>query len=633
MALARLVPPALLVAYGVAFAAAAFGLDVPAFDDHPGQLYRLWHVVARGLAPWQWNPDWWAGYPELQFYPPGYFYFGAILHHVSFGLITVTGAYRILLWTTYLAPGLTSLLILTRLVGNAWLALPGAFVALTLSAGVLSGVEGGIHIGMLPARLGWSLLPVLALTLAGWARGAGLNPVAAPLIASIVLVHPAHAPTAIVLLVLAALLGPAPRMRRIGAAVVVLATGAMLTGFWTFPLLARVEYARALAWGRLAPLDTLAATPLLAVLLLLAALAPWLARSPAEALVSRWPWAMMAVVLLQAAVVEATALRWLPADRIADGAWLGVVLAAGFTTARLLERVIGSRRATPALLGLGAVALTGVLSLPGAALALWPQPSQWPSLHAVEQGLRLNALWAALRQAPEGRVLFLRSAVPLVYGPDWWRSHTHVTALAPLYTGRGIVHGTFTHPSPVAALVYRGDPGRQPITALAEQRDGQALFGRPLDALDAPTLGAYTDRLGVSVVVGLDEDAPRLAALDALLVRRGPVGPFLVWQGHPIALPVSVGPGRWGVRLEGGPGEWVGARTSYYPLWRAERDGVALQTRRGSLWDLEVRLAPGAGAVMLVYAAGWAEITGVALSVAGLVAWSATLARRRLLRR
>jgi hypothetical protein len=590
-------------------------------------------VITRGLAPWRWNPDWWAGYPELQFYPPGYFYVGAILHHASFGLLTVTGAYRALVWIAYLAPGVTSLLLLARLAGNAWLALPGAFVALTLSAGVLSGVEGGIHIGMLPARLGWALLPLLALALAGWARGDRINPASAPLIAAIVLVHPAHAPAAVALLVLSALVGAAPRLRRLGTAALVLAVAALLSGFWAFPLLARLSYARALAWGRLAPLDTLTSTPLLAVLLLLAAVAPWLARSPLGAMVSRWPWVMTAVVIVQSVVVDAAGLRWLPADRIADGAWLGVVLAAGSSTARLLERLAASRRAPPALLGLGAVALAGVLSLPGAALTLWPQPGQWPSLHAVEQGLRLDGLWAALREAPPGRVLFLRSAVPLVYGSDWWRPHTHVTALTPLHTERGIVHGTFTHPSPIAALVYRGDPGRRPITALAEQLDGRTLFGQPLDALDAPAIEAYGDRLGVSVVVGLDEDIPRLAGLDAGLIRGEQVGPFLLWQRRAIDVPIGVGPGRWEIRPQERAEEWVSARTSYYPLWRAERDGVALQTRRGPLWDLEVRLAPGSGPVTLLYGAGWAEITGVALSVAGLAAWSTGLVPRRLVRR
>src|SRR5262249_56210235 len=116
-------------------------------------------------------------------------------------------------------------------------------------------------------------------------------------------------------------------------------------------------------------------------------------------------------------------------------------------------------------------------------------------------------------------VLLVRSAVPLVYGSgerhEWYRPHTHVTALAPVFSGRAIVNGTFTHPSPIAALVYRGDAGPGAITRLVEQLDGMSLFGRALDALDAETFNRYADRLGIGLVVAIDEDAGHPRALDA----------------------------------------------------------------------------------------------------------------------
>src|SRR4029450_4777381 len=140
----RLVPLALLASFGLAFGAAALGATPLAFDDHPGQLYPLWHVVTRGPAPWAWNPDWWAGYPELQFYPPGAAYAGALLHLVSFMALSVPASYHALVWIAYLAPGLTAFLALARILGSGWRALPGAFLALTVSAGAAIGVEGGV---------------------------------------------------------------------------------------------------------------------------------------------------------------------------------------------------------------------------------------------------------------------------------------------------------------------------------------------------------------------------------------------------------------------------------------------------------------------------------------------------------
>ena len=79
------VPLAVLLAYGCAFASVALGFSLIGFDDHPGQLYRVWHVVRAGAAPWAWNFGWWAGYPELQFYPPGLAYVTALVHVVSRG--------------------------------------------------------------------------------------------------------------------------------------------------------------------------------------------------------------------------------------------------------------------------------------------------------------------------------------------------------------------------------------------------------------------------------------------------------------------------------------------------------------------------------------------------------------------
>src|SRR5262249_56425684 len=97
--------------------------------------------------------------------------------------------------------------------------------------------------------------------------------------------------------------------------------------------------------------------------------------------------------------------------------------------------------------------------------------------------------------------------------------------VAPIHREREIVNGTFTHPSPVAKLVYGGsaDPGA--ITTLVERVDGHSLFGRALDRLNAATFNALLDRLGVSTVVVLDEDLPKLKALaDATAFKqRSPV--------------------------------------------------------------------------------------------------------------
>jgi hypothetical protein len=244
-------------------------------------------------------------------------------------------------------------------------------------------------------------------------------------------------------------------------------------------------------------------------------------------------------------------------------------------------------------------------------------------LPSVRQGLRLDDLWRTLRAGPAGRALFVRSGVPLVYGTAWYRPHTHVTALTPLLAGTAIVGGTFTHGSPVAALVYRGHARREPITRLAERLDGESLFGHRLETLDAATFEAYASRLGVTTVVALEDDAPRLPFLtDNPRYRRVVVPPFLVFAAVD-APPVAATSGTRDLELGDRAGAWVPARIAYYPLWRAERDGRPLATRRGALGDLEIEADGRPGPVRLVYGPGAAEILGLAVSGLALVALAA----------
>ena len=633
MARDRLFPLALLVSYGLLFGAAALGVSPSGYDDHPGQLYRLWHVVTHGPAPWAWNPDWWAGYPELQFYPPGFAYAGALLYRASFAVLSVSAAYQALVWMAYLAPGLTAFLALARVSGSGWLALPAAFVALTLSAGTTSGVEGGVHIGMIGARLAWALVPLLLLVLLPWiAEARRLPATAVVIVAGIVLTHPAALPAAIVLLALGAIVRP-PRVARLGQALAALVLAAALTAFWTVPLVLRLEHTRALAWGE--PPSVGGFGVFLALVALLG-LVRARGAGPAALVVALFPWAMGLVTLADRFALEPLGARWLPANRVVDGAWIAVILAAGLGWSGLRPRL----RHGDLVVGLAGVLLVVIVSLRGETLTLWPRAADWPSLGSVERGLKLGDLWTALRQAPPGRVLFVRSAVPLVYGASgdtqWYRPHTHVTALAPVFSERAIVHGTFTHPSPIAALVYRGDAGPGPITRLAEQLDGRSLFGRALDTLDPDTFNGYAERLGISVVVALDEDASRLRALDdnRAFARRASAPPFLIYvRREAIALPRAVARDRWTITLTADADRdgWVSTRIAYYPLWRARVDGAPVETRRGRIGDLEVRLDGKANTrtVELSYGPGAPELGGIAVSLIGGVAWLVVGWRRR----
>ena len=609
----------------------ALGTRLLAFDDHPGQLARL-VLVVRDPRPWAWHSGWWAGYAEMQFYPPGWFYAGAVLSWVSLGAITPFVAYSLMVWVTYLAPGVSVYLLLRRILGDAWAALPGAFVVLAFSGdpagGNASGVEGGVHIGMVAARLAWAMLPVLALSLREWTAAGGRFPRAAIfIVAAIVLTHPAHVPAALAILVGAALLSPSrwPLAQVAGA----MSAALGLAAFWLVPLLAHLSETRALAWGSLGASG--AFTPLGALLGACLLVAVARRRNPPWSAAVHAAWLGVAAVAMTRLVLEPLGARFLPSDRVADGVWLLLLVVSGLGLGALVQ-MSGSRVPSVVVAGV-AVSTIVVCALPGRTLALWPRPAEWPDQRSITRGLRLDDLWRVLRDAPPGRVLFLRSGVPLVYGTDWYRPHTHVTALAPILSGRDIVGGTFTHGSPVAAFIYRGDAGPAPLTRLAEQLDGRSLFGRALDSLDAADFAGPAERLRIAAVVTLEDDAGSVRFLDDARYHQRAVPPFLVFIAREAPPSVrALGGGRWTADLDG-MSPWRSAGVAYSPLWRVEHAGRAVAARRGPVGDLEVNAPPSARSVDLTYRAGPPEFGGLAASVLALAALGVDRLRRRAARR
>ena len=645
-----LLPLVLLLLYGIAFGIAALGGGPLAFDDHPGQLYRLHHAVTVGWAPWRLDTGWWAGYAELQYYPPGAAWLGAAVHGMTLGAADVPVAYQAVLWIAWLLPGLAAYALLTRVLGDGWLALPGAFLALTLSAGSRSGVEEGLRWGLVAARLGWGVLPLLALALVGWVeRGRGAPLAAAPLLAAVVLLHPAHAPAALCLIALGACLGEGRRSRRLAEAGLVAALGIGLSALWLLPLFAHLAMALPLAWGDASPQALLRqiARPL-PLGLALAQAAAWIVTRTrrTESPVARWLHAftpaMAAVVALDALVAEPLGALWLPADRLMDSVLIALIWGASLVTPLLAHRL--SRAVSPGPAGPVSAALliaAALLSSRGAsepAISPWPLRAEWPTYDEVVRRTGMDALWSALAQAPPGRILFIRSSVSLDDGPEWWRPHSHIGALTPVRTGRQILNGTFTHPSPVAGLVYTGAAGPKAIRALVEERDGRTLFGRPLAALGVEEFSRWARRLRISAVVATEADRGRLAFLDANPEFSPPerIGRFSVYFARAARpLPEATGPQSWRLRnspdsREGSQG-WIAAGLACSPLWRVESAGKPLRTRCDDAGMVEVEPAAADGRdIRLDHAPGAAEAGGLALTIVSGLSLGAALLVRRL---
>ncbi len=643
--LGQWIPLACLFAYGSLFAAQAFGFrELLAYDDHPGQFVRLWmglEGLRHGAWTADWHPEWFAGYPELQFYPPGFVILGILIHGIALAQLPLETVYQLLLWVIYLLPGVGTFLLLRTVTSSPWAALPPAFVALTLSAGVPSGVEEGMRWGMIGARLGLGLLPLLALSLLPWAREGRWPTWTAPLLAAILLAHPYQFIPALLLVVLVggAQFWSATRRRQVVAqttALIGLALG--LAAFWLLPLAFRITYTLPMAWSR-GEWQILFARPIFLSLLLIYGLGVVVALRSRDQLWSlRVAIALLPLALLLAAglnrpvLVEMWGILTLDPERLRDGVVYGMLWTAGLGWAWGILRILGSRAWGAAVAASIFLAITPQNDL-NPDLTLWPARQPWPTVREVETTHRIPALRAVLRDAPPGRILFSTSAVRLEEGDAWYLPHSHLFAMIPIQINRQIVNGTFTHPSPIAGLFYTGSARPPGIFRLVEERDGRQLFGQPSSELDPARLTHLLTSLKVSAVVVPRRDTALIARLEGTSLFEPPMttGSFRVfrvrastemptWQGHrtlQLTVPAS-------------SGEWVGTGLFAYPLWTARGPDGALLTRENPERLLEVFVPPGKGiAITLHYQEGAVEWVGGALTLLSLGAWGVTMVWRR----
>jgi hypothetical protein len=643
-ALRREAPLLLLVLYGGAFAYAAFGRGVPVFDDHPGQLFRLWHALDRSLpsAAWtaDWNPDWWGGYPELQFYPPGIALVGAALRAVLLWRPSVETVYRLLCTVVFLAPGVTTYVLLARVLGDRWLALPGAFLALTLSADLRGGVEAGLRWGSLTTRLGMAWLPLLALALRPWVEGGRLPRWAPPLAALAILSHPSTLPSVVALIGLAGALSllARPERRTIWHASATVGFTFALTAFWSLPFAVRRAWVVPLAWGDLSlglPGDLPGRPVLLA--LGMTALTAWIAvgirRRPFDALLAALP---LALATLFFGDVWLFPRGWLAVEpqRLLDGIVQASVWAGGLGAGIIVDRLVPARadpRSRP-LVVLLVIALAALLPDRGAqpsTLSVWPAAGEWPTLEEVTRRHHLDRLWSALRGGTD-RILFLTSSLKLDDNPAWYAPHTHVTSLAPLRTGREIVNGTFTHPSPMAARFYTGQaapPAR--LLTLVERLDGQRLLGEPWDRLSAASFDRFARRLRIGTVVVPARDAARARFLGLEYAPAGEAAGFTLFERRDRPWPrvERITSRRYRVLVSPTGGVWIPTGIAAYPLWRVKSATGRLETRVDDWGLLEFRVPVDLFEAELVYSEGWLEWSALTLFIVGAGAWLGWVAR------
>jgi hypothetical protein len=520
----RYSPSSVLVGVGAAVVAVAvagwlthglWGAGPLPGDDTMGHLVRA-EFGARWLLPRGrldgWQPNFGLGYEQYLFLGPGLSWAVALLHWLSLGLVSVAGAFKIVVIGSFLAMPL-AVAFLARSFGLGWRAAGlAAVLALCVSnpyGGV--GIPGTFDIGLAAHQFG--AIPTV-LALGGMLRVA-VDPrprwivfTAAALAATLV----SHIPSAMVLAVLLVIVLPtlvatdrptaAAAAHRL-AATVALAGG--LAGFWLLPLLAHHDLHGGPTGWENPPLAKRLADILGGQLLFKSSILSWLLLAGWLFCVARFQarrrWALALLVCPFAYLWVADALlRWKPGNLV--GLQLGnrglgyVGLVAVLSLAALLGHLgrrlgwLGDLAAVA-----GAVVLVVLATAPDRHLARLDAPSPQ---------LRQLAMLARERVPPGGRLAVQRShgieqdntGVSMPNGWLAWAS------------GRNVANMFIAESSPLA---------------------GEAAFAADRITKQPPAAAAdELARLGVTHVAVVDEQAGR--ALFATTRFR------VLWRSAPLAL-------------------------------------------------------------------------------------------------
>lgn len=623
--------------------------DLYLFGDHPGQFYRLWHLVQVWSEEGRfigWSPYWFAGWPELQFYPPGFVLLGWLIWMGTFQQLSLVSVYQIVVFTSYLLPAVCFYLLLAWGLQNRLAGLAAAW--LTLTTPVILGGVMGVIIGIIGERLAYGMIPLFILA-GAWLSQAErkLAPwlVTGCILAGLLLLHPYQAMLPAVALGLYALFlgkGWTGRLAWL-AAVILLSFG--LTAFWWLPLGARSYL-----------FVPVVEAPLVEIQSNLADL--WLEGAG---------WLLAAAIL--GTLFHRGSRRWLPiAILLAGLATLGFVffshmVLAGrlnfyaFSSVRLITGITFVFFALVAL-GLselawlgprllhrrwrrGAWALPLVLIVPWLAyttlsvdydfsrwLAKWrPSPNRTPFfLKEAEARYDLRSAWEVMAATP-GRVLYTSHYALLFDVP------TSLKAVTPVLTGRELIGGVFTHRMPASTYLWAGTTDVPAMWGKVETTDDVSLAGIPWQDMTDEFFYDLARRFNVSLVAATATDVRARAFLDSA-PHFEPAWSNGLFTFYTVAgyTPSYVEAQQAGaavtrytrreidVRItEAAPGASLLVKVSYYPLWQAEAQGQPLPVSIDSAGLMQLSLPPGSYDLHLRYRLGWPELLGEWLSLISLL--------------
>jgi hypothetical protein len=517
------------------------------YGDHPVHYYTFSYALQNSFLTHyrliDWNPNWFAGFPALQFYPPGLTLVGMGIYFLGFGLLSIGLIYNLLILITLIFPAVSTYWSMRSL---GFEIIPSFFSALFFLILTYIGSAGGFYygviIGLTSSRIALGLFPlVLAFAInhiynpnklwisLGFAISLALT----------VLFHPDHIFFPLIGIVAVILVLHIAHIRSIFQSLklllfpIILAAG--LSAFWWLPLLIQHNYIAAMqVWSfkyklsqDLSGLFALFTglwdrdTNKFILLLYLVAI-PYLFRKTAKskeksifiALLLTPIFILVFILFVQFVVIGIGKLYLFDPARLIDGVYASIILVSGLGVYYILEsayRFLGNwkesiRHKVGALVFLALI--FSILYFTSFRLQIF---YRYPGIfnpnafsNYIDQSYQLPELWNYLQHDSPGRILFTAIGVPIKGIPANFKAQ--LMALTPKYTGRQIIGGVNTPFYPVASYLYFGQ--KTPVIHIeADKFDNRSLFGTPWEQMEQSQLTEFCKKLNITdIVVNRNED-------------------------------------------------------------------------------------------------------------------------------
>jgi len=657
-----IIPCLILILAGYAAFSFLFTSEPFVYDDH-GFHYASLSRVLTDTQPvlksiFGWNPSWFAGIPEFQFYPPGFVILGVLLNAITLGLLSTGTIYQSIIIFSLLLPGIAGYYLLENAGYSKWAALISGLILLLYPAGA-SGTLFGVIFGLLNSRIALGLVLLIIICYVNLLSHPGkihYRVLLCLLISSLVLMHPYHIFLAVIAifsqLFTWSKTGLIEAKTGVRKTVIIVSIGIGITAFWWMPLIIYSDYmAKMQVWSAGAGLKDLIYSIsgdfqqkfflglycLTGISLLYMKYNTRQKSILAGLLLTP---VLMLAFLFFVRLVLMSLLKFHSIDpwRLQDDFYFSIMGTSGLGI--LFPLQAGIQKIKESVKNIHNISYACISILFSLALLIGGLQIIKPSFHLQGYGkfgflqqttisLRLDELWDNLKKEKDGRVLFTSARINIPGYPDIM--NTHVLALTPNYTGRSIL-GAVNEPFyATSSYLFFGKLPPVIIRQEADALQNVSLFGIPWKQMNDTQLWKFCAAFNVTSIVINDKELEARELLDRSglfrqVISIGPNTVYSVQKYHPSWF-YSESKGKFQLKkwdrnqidIEVGhpnPGASMLIKMGYYPCWHAYVDGKSIPLYQDKTGLMKVILPTGNNYLLSIkYETTFAEWAGIFISI------------------